>query len=37
MVIHGDILFFIAHNAKYSPDELNSDLNANLNGNPFAI
>ena len=27
-----DILFFIAHNAKTSADELNSDLKANLNG-----
>ena len=27
----GDRLFFIAHNAKTSADELNSDLKANLN------
>ena len=27
-----DDLFFIAHNAKTSADELNSDLKANLNG-----
>ena len=32
-----DHIFFIAHNAKTSADELNSNLKANLNGHPYVI
>ena len=33
-LVTDDILFFIAHNAKTSADELNSDLRTNVNGHP---
>ena len=36
-LVADSILFSIAHNAKTSADELNSDLKANMKGHPYVI